>query len=109
MERLRDRAVVKKLWVIASVLVASVLVVLRFYAPGTALARSCLPPAMDEAAVSNAAVIFEGVAGHRRALSRTEAAVLECGGMGRRGGGIPCIAFSFTAPSSAAFPITTPG
>ncbi len=104
MERLRDRAIVKKLCVIPSVLV-----VLCFYAPGGALARSCLPPTMDAAAVRNAAVIFEGVAGHRRALSRAEAAVPECGGMGRRSGGYPCIAYSFTAPSSGTFRIMMPG
>lgn len=67
--------------------IASVLVVLCFYAPGAVLARSCLPPTMDEAAVKNAAVIFEGVAGHRRALSRAEAAVLDAAGIVAEGGG----------------------
>ncbi len=108
-ERLRDRAIVKKLCVIASVLVASVLVVLCFYAPGAALARSCLPPTMDEAAIKNAAVIFEGVAGHRRALSRAETAVPECGGMARRSGGISCFADAFTAPSSGTVRLMMPG
>ena len=87
----------KKLCVIASVLVASVLVVIRFHAPGAALARSCLPPTMDAAAVRNAAVIFEGVAGHRRALSRAEAAVLDAAGMVAEGGGIANLGvFEFT-------------
>jgi hypothetical protein len=88
---------VKKLCVIASVLVASVLVVLCFYAPGAALARSCLPPTMDAAVVRNAAVIFEGVAGHRRTLSRAEALVLDAAGMVAEGGGIANLGvFEFT-------------
>ncbi len=97
MERLRDRAIVKKRCVIASVLVASALVVLSFYAPGAALARSCLPPTMDEAVVKNAAVIFEGVAGPRRALSHAEAAVLDAAGIVAEGGGIANLkVFEFT-------------
>ena len=77
--------------------VASVLAALCFHAPGTALARSCLPPTMDQAAVTSAAVIFEGVAGHARALSRAEAAVLDAAGMVAEGGGIANLrVFEFT-------------
>jgi hypothetical protein len=52
---------------------------------------------MDEVVVEGAAVIFEGVAGHRRALSRAEAAVLDAAGIVAEGGGIANLSvFEFT-------------
>ncbi len=91
-ERLQDRAIVKKLWVIASVLV-----VLSFYAPGTALALSCVAPTMNESVVEGAEVIFEGLTSRDRRLRRAEKAALKAAGLAPLGGGIDDLrVFQFT-------------
>ncbi len=91
-ERLQDRAIVKKLWVIASVLV-----VLCFYAPGTALALSCVAPTMNESVVEGAEVIFEGLTSRDRRLRRAEKAALKAAGLAPLGGGIDDLrVFQFT-------------
>ncbi len=87
-----NRSVVKKLFVIALVLA-----VLRVYAPGATHALSCVEPVMNESVVAGAAVIFEGVTGRHRALSRAENAALDAAGVVPLGGGIVDLkVFDFT-------------
>ena len=77
--------------------IALVLAVLRVSAPGSAYALSCVPPVMNESVVESAAIIFEGVAGPRRRLSRAEAAVLDAANVIAEGGGIENLrVFEFT-------------
>jgi hypothetical protein len=83
---------VKKLCVIASLLV-----VLRFYAPGAALALSCVAPTMNESVVEGAVVIFEGMTSRDRRLRRAEKAALKAAGLAPLGGGIDDLrVFEFT-------------
>ncbi len=92
MERLGIDLSVKKLFVIALVLA-----VLRVYAPGAAHALSCVEPVMNESVVEGAAVIFEGVTGRHRALSRAEKAALGAAGAVPLGGGMVDLkVFDFT-------------
>ncbi len=77
--------------------IALVLAVLRLYAPGATHALSCLQPVMNESVVEGAAVIFEGVTGRHRALSRAEKAALGAAGVVPLGGGIADLkVFQFT-------------
>lgn len=77
--------------------IALVLAVLGVGAPGSAYALSCMPPVMNESAVQAAAVIFEGVAGSRRRLSRAEAAAPDVARVIAEGGGIANLrVFEFT-------------
>jgi hypothetical protein len=78
---------------------AAVLILLAslFFALGAAHALSCVAPTMNQSAVEGAAVIFEGVTGKGRRLSRAEAAGLDAAGLTTLGGGIADLrVFDFT-------------
>ncbi len=77
--------------------IALVFAVLRVSAPGSAYALSCVPPVMNESVVEGADVIFEGVTGKGRRLTRAEAAALDAAGHTTLGGGITDLrVFDFT-------------
>lgn len=70
---------------------------LLFHASGNAHALSCVAPVMNERVVEDAAVIFEGVTGRGRGLSRAERAALKAAGIAALGGDIPNLrVFGFT-------------
>ncbi len=76
---------------------ALVLLAMLFYAPGNALALSCVALTMNESVVEGAAVIFEGITGKGRRLTRAEAAALDALGVAPLGGGIANLkVFQFT-------------
>jgi hypothetical protein len=77
-----------------------VLAALALVASATALALSCAPPRLDDAAIEAAVAIFEGTAGEKRALSFRERAAIHLNPIEKLGGAIEDLrVYRFTVTS----------
>ncbi|MDX1402208.1 MAG: hypothetical protein R3245_09825 [Kiloniellales bacterium] len=65
-----------------------IILMLGLLLPGPAFALSCARPSLDQSAIDAAVMIFEGIAGPKRALAPGERKAVKSGAVGAIGGGL---------------------